>query len=302
MSVRLLAQRRARSIALVVALVGVASCCRGRAPLAPAMGVPLAGEAVGETRWKGMRVDYRVEFDPNALAQVVGVGQWLLMRTASGNLVQVDRSPWRVVDTLVLSPALTYLAVSGRDVVVGGLADGGVVEVDPGRLALRSLGRAPGEVRCIATGTAQDADELLVVWRDATLAHHVGVLAPGATMRRLGDLVLPDLDRASGDIQCSLDDDGQLWYGFDAGEWGGALGVFDLAARTSRLLPSVTQGVRGFVAGPGGELLLYGGTTGSYVATIDKGAVRSVYAERRTWTGLFGGTRTCSSGACRSRT
>jgi hypothetical protein len=234
----------------------------------------------------GLNVRYSYHFDRNALGAACLVGDNLLAISDSGNLLRFDHKTLQLSKERPLPAAATCLAeVPGSGAVLG-LADGRVCRVDPTSLDLTELARLPLPAAWVgsASGPGRNARTTLAVVEAFT-----PVDAPNARLLayRLGDRgsqpsTFPITPHGMGGVRSyHLDRTGQLWIGYDAGEWSGHVTSVPLllnrpSAMGVRRPEYSLEGVHGFLELNDGQVWAYGGTVHEgvyrgYVARIDRG-------------------------------
>jgi hypothetical protein len=219
-------------------------------------------------------------FNRNALAASVRAASGdLVSLTASGNLLIFDSATFSLKGERVPSARATCLGpVRGNEVLVG-LEDGRIVDFDVSSLKLRPVGMVPGEPFWVGRGPT---DALLVVR---------GYPREGAGRRDWNHVARVSLEDLAGTKRLWLpfvptvflqDSRGRLWLGAERGEWGGSLGVVDLASwRVREINTKNDDGIYGFIEISDGRVLAYGGMmhmgSGTFLARIDGPAAQMLY-------------------------
>lgn len=215
------------------------------------------------------------------LADAVALaGHGILARTAAGTLVRFDAALLPVREA-----AANVAAIAADDRhVYAALENGSVGEVDPTTLQLRPIATLAGTPLWISV----QGDELLGFVRSADRKRLTLEVFRAGT--RTKTIAIPD-DRSAamsiGTPSVWLRDAGHVWFGIDAGEWGGAVGKIDLAAGTVTMIKH-REPVFGFAAA-GGRVWTYGGMihmghTEGYIAELTSGTPKPVWHHENSYT------------------
>lgn len=214
----------------VLAIAIVLAACRHEATV-PVLNASIAGRVPAAERLELASAD----------ADATGV----VVRTRAGNLVRYDRTLAFVTDAVLPSPAvalaLPYVA----------LASGEIARLDPRTLALTPIAQASGTPLWLAP---RGAGVVAFVERERRFAIDVDGESFDVS---LGDSAAAHVGKPSAFF---LDGD-VVWFGVDAGEWGGLIGRVDLATRTTRVFDDgdAHEPVYGFAKHPDGRTLFHGG-------------------------------------------
>ncbi len=260
--------RRWPPIAIGIAIAVVTAACRRATPPTPAAPTALPTTVAAATPVitatpviaatpviierttldDGRAATVRYDFDADALRAVVAVDGGVIAATTSGNLLRFtsDLTAERVQ---LVSPPVTALAAGPNGAVLACLGDGTVATVDPRSLALARLGAVPGAPRWLGHWGKQ-----LIVVADEGGARRVYRL-DAQTGAAIGEPI-----DAVGGSTWAIDASGRLWWGVDAGEWGGSAGSIDLASGKPGPEQRVPDGVTGLLV-HGDDVVAYGGTT-----------------------------------------
>jgi len=201
----------------------------------------------------------------------------ILARTARGSVVRFDAALHRTAE--VRPPAKIVAIATDEDRGFAGLADGSIGELDLVTLALRPIASVAGELRWISV-RGQELVVFLDPPGDGDLAIEV---------RRLDTLGTRAIAIPHGGSRAMLTrsawswsrDGDTVWFGVDAGEWGGAVGKVDLATGTVTMFAH-RDPVLGFVT-VGGRTWIHGGTvhdgsTRGYVAELVAGESKDAWS------------------------
>lgn len=214
--------------------------------------------------------------DRSALAEALAVEGGVLARTAAGNLVRFGAALQPVRDA---SPVTKLAAIAGeRGRYYAALVDGTVVSLDPATLVTQRITSVAGTPSWLAV----HGDELVVFTR-ATGAKRFQLQVFHQGTQRTRSIAIPDDGSPAmsiGKPSTWLLDGGHVWFGIDAGEWGGAVGKVDLATGTTTMIKH-REPVFGFVAHRGrvwahGGMTHMGHTEG-YVAELTAGTSKTIW-------------------------
>ena len=186
----------------------------------------------------------RIDEDRAGLAGASADADGLVVRTRSGKLVRYDRN------LRVLGEATSPSNVVAVALPFAALENGDIVRVDAA-LSLPPVGRASKTPRWIGT---RGSDVIAFLEQDKS--YTVETIRAGKTT---GFEVARGSSPAHeiGHPSAFLLDGDSLWFGIDAGEWGGAIGKIDL--KTHKLTSLTSDAVMGFAKHPDGRVLAHGG-------------------------------------------
>jgi hypothetical protein len=253
--------------------VVLAACTKAPSPPAPAPG--LANVGLANVAAPAPAIAALELADAVALA-----GHGILARTAAGNLVRFDTALLPVRE----AAAKVVAIAAGDRHFYAALADGSVAEVDPTTLQLRTIATLAGEPLWIS---AQGSELLGFVRSSDRKRLSLEVFRDGT---RTKTIAIPD-DRSAamsiGTPSVWLRDGNHVWFGIDAGEWGGAVGKIDLAIGTVTPIKH-REPVFGFAAA-GGRIWAYGGMihmghTAGYIVELTSGTPKSIWHRENDYT------------------
>ena len=193
--------------------------------------------------------------DRLALAQAVALPDGVLVRTAAGNLARYTTGLELVADAKV-EPRVASIAVAGQQAYAV-LRDGQVVRVSES-LAIEPIATIePGD----PTWLDIHGDELLV-FSVMPASHRARLDRIRIADRKITSIAISAGNSAASSIgqpSTFLLDRDRVWFGIDAGEWGGATGRVDLATNSVAMIEGDPEPVFGIVAAPNDRVWIYGG-------------------------------------------
>lgn len=259
----------------------------------------------------GLRIQYDLHFNHNALERSEVVGNTVVGLTETGLLLRFELPEMTLARRRLFEKPLTCLGRGSAGELLAAASDGTVLALDPESLEGTAIGHFPFEPVWIGKYSTESGEVVVGITREAHWREkkdfrwiewqfRVHVLPSGRSWS-LNDQ--PD--------KILLGQDGNLWIGSDRGEFGGGVYRYDLergkkknlakACSEARLeerkrfaenfgssvkdLDWGCEGVYGFLAEPGGAVLTYGGT--SHLG-INHGYVGRIRDDRMSLLGEFG--------------
>ncbi len=231
-------------------------------------------------------------YSRNELADSVLVGNGLIARARSGNLLRFDRRTLARTQR-ISALAITALGAGAGSDVWAGRSDGAVLAVNPIDLTVGEKFKVEGEPLWLATRRdARPGAAPLVLTRIAGTSRRQ---PPKFQLWNLENNEHHDLHFA-GTTQF-LDRAGRLWMGSDQGEWGGRLSYIDpwhwpqSGAATTVSEPKL-HGIYGVGELPDGTVIAWGGmmhmgATSATIERVEGKGVKTIYS----WDRLAEGTQ-----------
>jgi hypothetical protein len=182
-----------RATAIVLALTVLAGCALPR-PTVPSVAPPPPSPtaAPAPTRPLAPR-SWRYDYDRNALAQTVVVGQHVLAVTDAGHILRFDARTLALTGEKLSARRAVVMGPAPSGAVLVGLASGTIARIDPETLVLEPVTTVPGEPVWIGTAGTQRRTIVVYGHREAIphgwvphgpKDHRVRVLDPGSNTAR----------------------------------------------------------------------------------------------------------------------
>jgi hypothetical protein len=177
-----------RAMAIVLALSVLAGCAMPR-PTVPSAAPPRPSPTAPPAPARPLAPrSWRYDYDRNALAQTLVVGQHVLAITDAGHILRFDARTLALTGEKLSARRAVVMGPAPSGAVLVGLASGTIARIDPETLVLQPVTTVPGEPVWIGTAGTQRRTILVYGYREeiphgwvprAPKDHRVRVLETG---------------------------------------------------------------------------------------------------------------------------
>lgn len=209
----------------------------------------------------GLKVAYSYHFNRNAIKTHHRVGNSVVALTRSGNLLRFELPSWELTNECVGYPEAVCLGEGTGGNLLAGLADGRILEVNPGDLQRVKVAQVADRPAWVGAYRWNDARSILVItedprWRRPETWREM-LKAGDKPVWRLHDLGRKKTYPLPPRVDIGLVDSKlRLWLGKDGGEFGGWCGYVDLPGEELHVV-SKGPNTDGFVELPNGQVWSY---------------------------------------------